>query len=674
MSGLAALLHRDGRPVDLGLVRAMLEAVPYRGPDGMGVWRDGPLGLGHAKLAVTPEDALDHQPLVSPRTGCVLICDARLDNRADVLARLPESLAPGASDAELILRCYETWQLGALPRLLGDFAFVLWDPRKERLLCARDTSGQRSLFYRIDQRTFAAASEIHQLLQDPEVAVAPNEERIRDFLVPLNMFQNEKQVGATFFKGIQALPAGHALTVEPQGTRVWQYWELAPPPELRYRADEDYAQHFRALFFEIVRPRLRTAGPLGALLSGGLDSTSVVSAAHELYRSDGQGDRGFTSFSVLFEGMECDEREFIQDVQDKYGFTARTIPCGDFGGRVELVPQGFQESPNMGLRQGRDALFGAASRAGVRALLTGDIADACIGGSPLVFDSLLRHGHLRALRAQLQAYRQVSDERWRTIVALYCLVPLLPRSIQRWVRSMRLRRAFQRLRPRLLPSWMTDAARADLSQRHLELSLQTERDVRFASPARALSQVMLYPPAIARHPVPWPVELWQPFADRRLHEFLLAIPPEQLFAPHPDTDEFYAGSKRLLRSAMRGILPESVRTRTAKTYFGDTIEHEIVRQWPSFEAVFGPTAPRSEIAEFGLVDRDQFWSRLEAARSGTTGNDAVYLLQLAGLETWLRTLRLPRPQLVTVPTPANLPGRNTWSDQVLVAPILSGVL
>src|SRR5207248_2685690 len=121
---------------------------------------------------------------VSPRTGCALIADARLDNRDVLLARLPDRPSPRASDAELILCAYEAWGLDAPARLLGDFAFVIWDPRRKRLLCARDSSGQRTLYYRIDRRTFAAASELHQLLQDPSVPVAPDEERIRDFLVP----------------------------------------------------------------------------------------------------------------------------------------------------------------------------------------------------------------------------------------------------------------------------------------------------------------------------------------------------------------------------------------------------------------------------------------------------------------------------------------------------------
>src|SRR6476620_11484976 len=150
MSGLAALYRRDGRPVDRAAVRAMLEAIPYRGPDGMWVRLFGEVGLGYGKLGITPEEQDEQQPLVSPRTGCAIIADVRLDNRDDLLARLPDRVTTTVSDAELILRAYETWGADAALRLLGDFAFVVWDPRQQRLVCARDVRGQRGLFYRID--------------------------------------------------------------------------------------------------------------------------------------------------------------------------------------------------------------------------------------------------------------------------------------------------------------------------------------------------------------------------------------------------------------------------------------------------------------------------------------------------------------------------------------------
>jgi asparagine synthase (glutamine-hydrolysing) len=654
MSGLAALLHRDGRPAALDAVGAMLDAAPYRGPDGLCVLPLGRVALGHARMAVTPEDERERQPLVSRRTGCAIVADVRLDNRDELLGRLPDRLDPGAGDAELILRAYEAWGLDAFPHLMGDFAVVIWDPRDRRLVCARDTSGQRTLFYRADRHSFAAASEIHQLLQDPTVPVEPNEERIRDFLVPLNMTRNEKDRAETFFRGVFAVPAGHLLTVDEAGLRVRRYWELTPPAELRYRSADEYAEHYRSLLAEVVRARLRSAGPMGALLSGGLDSSSIVCTAQGEYRAGRAADRGFISYSLVFGGLDCDERGLVEDVRAAYGFEARYLHAERLGGRLDLEPRGFRESPNVGVLAQRDAVCAAAVEDGVRTLLSGDLADACVGGSPLVFDSLLRAGRLPELLRRLRAYRRTSNTRLRRILAWDCLAPLLPLALQRRVMAAHIRGRVDRYGSELLPAWMPEALREDLAERHLALCLEIEGQRRFSSPARHWEYGMLYPPEIARHPTPWPVEIWRPFADRRLHEFLLAVPPEQKYSPHPETDDYYAASKALVRRAMRGIVPESIRTRTSKTYFDAVFEEETERAWPAFEAAFGPDA-RPEIARYGLVDRQAFWARLEHMRGDLHGPDSVYILQVVALESWLRTFRLERSRRVAVSAPR--PGR-----------------
>jgi asparagine synthase (glutamine-hydrolysing) len=647
MSGLAAVFHRDGRPATEAAIGSMLAAAPYRGPEGLSARCFDAVALGCARMVVTPEDAGAEQPLVSPRTGCAIIADIRLDNREELLRQLPDHPSPAISDAEIVLRAYEVWGSATWSRLLGDFAFVLWDPRHQRLICGRDTSGQRMLFYRVDQRTFAAASEIQQLLQDSAVPVTPNEERLRDYLVQIKLQGNERDHQDTFFAGISALPAGHMLTVDHDNIGLRRYWELAPPAELRYRSEDEYAEHFLALFAEVVRSRLRTAHPVGALLSGGLDSSSIVCLAQELYRTGRAEQRGFVTFSRVYAGLECDERGFIDDVRTKYGLDARTVPFAQSLGLLQLSPAGFLEAPNVGVGDRNGALLQAVSEAGVRVLLTGEIADACIGGSRLVFDSLLRHGKLRALGAHFAAYHRLSDASLRRTIALTCALPLLPMGWQKQINARYIRQAFSRNRDALLPSWLQPRLQEDLCGRTLRYALALAGDQRFASPAREAEYRLLYPPEVARFPAPWPLAIVRPFADRRLHEFLLAIPPEQKFAPHPETDDFYAGSKRILRQAMCGILPESIRTRTTKTVFSEQFTGELRSQWAAYEAAFGPAAI-PEIAARGYVEQGAFWTRLERLRAGAGGADLLYVMNAVTLESWLRALRLPRPALVTV--------------------------
>ena len=650
MSGVVATLHRDGRPASGAALWDMLAAAPYRGPDGSAVGLFGVAGLGHAKMAVTAEEERERQPLVSPRTGCAIVADARLDNRGELLGRLPDRVPADASDAELILRSYEGWGTGAPERLLGDFAFVVWDPRERRLVCARDTGGQRALFYRDDARSFAAASEIQQLLRDPSVPVAPDEGRVRDFLVPSNVFASEKQQAATFYAGVRSVEAGHVLVADDGGVRTRRYWDMGSVREVRYRREGEYAERYLELFTEAVRCRLRSSRPVGAMLSGGLDSTSIVGVAQGLYRSGRAADRGFASFSFVFDGLECDERALIEDVRGMYGFDAQYISAGSYAGRLQLHPLGFQESPNVGVREASDALYARASNAGVRVMLSGEIADSIVYGSHLVFDSLFRKYQFAEFGRRLKAYRRVSDDSMRTIIGLYCLAPLLPLRLQKFVLSEYLTRTIKRSRRRLLPPWLTEHLREDLIERQLSMSTSTQRQRRFSSPARQQEYSLVYPPEVARYPAPWSMERRRPFADRRLHEYLLAIPPEQKFKPHPETDEFYAGSKRLVREAMRGILPESVRDRRSKTIFSGVIDNEIERNWPAYEQAFGPHG-KSEVVARGYVDKDRFWSRLQALRDGKQGGDVIYAMQVVGLETWLRSFHLPREQLITIAPP-----------------------
>jgi asparagine synthase (glutamine-hydrolysing) len=669
MSGLAALLHRDGRPADPAALWAMLAAIPYRGPDGANVHIQGHVGLGHALNMVTPEDHGVLQPLVSRRTGCVIISDARLDNRAQIAVRLPDRSARRLSDAELILRGYERWGDDVVTRLIGDFAIVIWDPRRERLLCARDPRGQRALFYRSHRQSVAVASEIHQLFQDQAAPIEPDEERIRAYLLPINIHRNEQDDARTFFEGVSAVPAGYLLTVDRDALSVRRYRRLTPPTELRYRRDDEYVEHFLALLCQAVGDRLRSAGPIGVLLSGGLDSSSITCIAQELGLQGKAGDLRLVTYSLIFDELDCDEAELIRTVQEKYDLESRFIRAlrGQAGFAPE--PSGFLESPNLGARATRDAVFEVAERDGVRVMLSGAIADACVYGSRIVFDSLLRQGKLRAFWRHLRAFRRVSAEPLGTTIAAGCLGPLLPLAVQRHFMAAYMSRLLLRHGRRVVPSWIREPYGSDLVKRNLEQCVRLERERLFSSPARHEEWLLLEPPEVVRHPSPWIVELWHPFADPRLQEFLLAVPPDQKFDPHPETDEFYAGSKWLLRRALRGILPDRIRTRKTKTTFSGWIGEELERQWPTYRRLFESPGV-SQVAARGYVDQALFLSRLDELRRGVPRSDQVWLMKVLGLEIWLRSLTLPRDRLTSVPrSDSNVAGRVT-RDRHVPAPQL----
>ena len=652
MSGIAALLSRDGRPAQRDDVLAMLQAIPYRGPDGMQVRAWPQVVLGHARLAVTPEEEAEQQPLVSVRTGCAVVADARLDNRDELLARFSDC-PPTASDAALILRAYEAWGVDAAAQLLGDFAFVIWDPNARRLTCARDGAGQRSLYYRRDRRAFAVASEIHQLLQDPAVPLAPDEHRIHEALVPLNLSRNEKDRPDTYYAGIRSVMAGEVLTIDDHAQRSWHFWQLTPGPELRYRQSADYAEQFRELLLRAVQVRLRTTRPLAVMLSGGLDSASIACAAQELYRRGRAVDAGFASVSIVYDGLECDERSYIEAVQQRYGFTAHYVtpdlsietPAGELGG--------FRERPNIAT-SGLDTALREASRLGMRALLTGEISDACTRGTPLILDSLIKAGKVGDFWRSLNLYRAISRDPWLKIAALYITGPLLHLPVHRALALAYARRTHARLGTSIVPAWMPEPLRTVLAERDHALTMAEERHRQTSSEARHWDMIGLTPPEAMSHPTGWPLQFARPFSDRRLQEFLVAVPPPEKFRPHPTVTNTYAGSKQLLRRGLDGLLPASIQTRTEPTHFTAAVVDRFRQQWPAIQAGFGPGS-RSRIAERGYVDPARFWERLQRLRDTGRGLDLLHVDYCLGLESWLRSLEQPRKEAVSVKTPWTAP-------------------
>ncbi|HEX5165641.1 MAG TPA: asparagine synthase-related protein [Thermomicrobiales bacterium] len=646
MSGIAAIFNRDGRPVQQDSLWQMLGPVLQRGLDGCRVATDGPTGFGYAKLTLTPDERDERQPLVGPRTGCMIAADVRLDNRSELLALLGPGIAPGVSDATLILAGYERWGAGVFGRLLGDFAVVIWDPRSRRVLAARDPGALRPLYYHSRPDRILLASDIAQIVVDPSVPIAPNEQRIIESLLPASIYKNETDHAETWLAGIQAVPAGHYLVVNTDALSIQRHWELQVRP-IRYRTQAEYAEHFRSLMSDAVATRLRSVSPVGVMLSGGLDSATIACLAQEQYRQGRLPDTGFVAFHIGFDGLVCDEREYIADIQAKYGFDVRHVSPGQFGGRLQLAPASLQTTPNLGVQASRQALFEQIVAANARVVLTGDVADACVIGSAFVFDSLLRQGRFREFARRFSAYHRASTDSRARILVLNCLAPLGPMALQKAIMQRYLQRNYERGRARLIPLYIEHGLRETLTDRQIAIALEAEQSRRFASPARETEYRTLYPPQAATPNGGMPIQFARPFADTRLHAFLLGIPPEEKYSPHPTVPGWYASSKQIIRRSMVGILPDSVRTRTDKTIFEGVVTNEFQQQWPDYVDAFGP-ASRSELAKRGLIDQAEFFKRLGEYRDGQFGGDFSYMTHLVGLETWLRSLALPRSTLTAL--------------------------
>ena len=315
MSGITGIYHRDGYPVDPELLRRMTELIAHRGPDGTGYWVDGPVGMSHQMCHTTPESLHELQPLVDAAGNRCLTFDGRIDNREDLKCALEQSgvALRTDTDAELVLQAYACWGEQCLKWLIGDFAFVIWDGPGRKLFCARDIQGIKPFYYYLDKHLFLWGSEIRQIFAVPVVVKQPNLGMVGEYLI-----DQVTSLEETLYTDIMRLPPAHYLMITAERIRKVRYWDIDPAREIRYSTDQEYAEHFLEVFQEAVRCRLRCQTKVGACLSGGLDSSSIVGMVQSLYRKGIVTDPGFETFSLVFPGLTCDESSYIQDVVDKW--------------------------------------------------------------------------------------------------------------------------------------------------------------------------------------------------------------------------------------------------------------------------------------------------------------------------------------------------------------------
>lgn len=556
MSGIAGIYHRAGQPVAAEQLHKMTDAAAHRGMDDAGYWISGAVGLGHRMFHTTPESLNERQPLTDESGQLCLTFDGRVDNREDLRRELE---AEGFwlrtdTDAEIVLRAYQCWDEKCALKLIGDFALAIWDGRQQRLYCARDFFGIRPLNYFLNDRTFLFASELHQLFEHKSVPQRPNEGMIGEMLCG-DLWNTEE----TLWQGILRLPPAHFLIVSSDGVRKERYWQIDPSRQIQYRRDEEYADHCRELIAEAVRCRLRSHGPVAADLSGGLDSSSVVSMAQHLIQNSKASVSGFKTFSWIFPGQPCDESRFIEDVIHRWQLDAHTMtPCVQDVRLYEERVRRYRDFPGYPNSTAGNRYQQVMRSMGFRVVLTGEGGDEWFGGVSDPIAELLKQG--KWLRAMRQAFpvepnmglRAFASGTMRTLAR-----SSLPKA---WLRAYRKRRSRrQELPAQIHPQF---GERISLRQRirQDEESLFFERDSQSCMYGSLVMPWNFHALEIAeRDALAAGMEWRHPLEDRRIVEFGFAIPNDQLIRD--------GLNKFILRQALRGDLPESVRRRTDKAEF-----------------------------------------------------------------------------------------------------------
>jgi asparagine synthase (glutamine-hydrolysing) len=309
MCGIAGKLYADpARRVTPALVDAMTDALAHRGPDARGTHVVGPVGLGHRRLSIIDLSPDANQPMLGP-SGAAITFNGEIYNFAE-LRRFLEGQGrrfATRSDTEVLLALYEHEGERCLERLVGMFAFAIWDPGRQTLFCARDRLGKKPFYYRADGNGFAFASELAGLLADPEVPRVLDPGALHHYLT-----LHYAPSPSTAFAGVSKLPAAHALTWRAGALRVWRYWQPHFEPKHDRGADE-LGEELWALIREATRLRMISDVPLGAFLSGGTDSSAIVAAMSAL------GGGRIKTFSIGFRESEFNELGWAREVAQRYG-------------------------------------------------------------------------------------------------------------------------------------------------------------------------------------------------------------------------------------------------------------------------------------------------------------------------------------------------------------------
>jgi len=297
-------------------LQKMNDIQAHRGPDGEGLYCEGNVGLAHRRLTIIDVSAAASQPMYSKDGRYVLVFNGEIYNYQELRAELEQlgHVFVSTSDTEVILIGYEVWGKEVVNRLLGMFAFAIYDTKSKELFIARDRLGIKPVYY-IDEPTFAFASEIKALMSIEGVSHKIHAETLAKFL-KFRVHDSDEQ---TFFAGVKRLLPGHYMVYKNGKKQITRYWKLSWNESFSStKSDDEYAQEFADLFRKVIKRHLISDVPLGFNLSGGLDSSGVVGVASKLIR-EGQSDvhtkGNMYTFSALFPNQSIDESHYINEVE-----------------------------------------------------------------------------------------------------------------------------------------------------------------------------------------------------------------------------------------------------------------------------------------------------------------------------------------------------------------------
>ncbi|MHB8527256.1 MAG: asparagine synthetase B family protein [Candidatus Acidiferrales bacterium] len=601
----------DSVPADQSYLEKASQLLAPYGPDGGGCYSGPGVDIIYRAFHTTQESRRETQPHAAP-SGAVITWDGRLDNREELARQLNRGLSAESTDVAIVAAAFERWSTDCFAKLIGDWALSIWNPGDRALILAKDFVGTRHLYYapEKDQVTWSSTLDPLVLLAGKQFAL--EEEYIAGWLAHF------PAPHLTPYVGIHSVSPASFVRLSGGKQTVRQYWDFDPVKRIRYRTDAEYEEHFRTVFAESVRRRLRSDAPVLAELSGGMDSSSIVCMADRVI-AQGHAETPRLDTVSYYDDSEpnWNERPYFTKVEEQRGRAGCHIEVGSENafrfqfqsGRFAATP-GALVSDNEASRQ-----FAACMLSGKnRVVLSGIGGDEVTGGVPTPIPELadlFARAHFRALTHQLKVWALDKRKPWFHLlfeVARGFFSPTLvgvPKSLQPapWIEPNFVRR--YRTAMHGYPAKFKLFGSAP-SFHH---GLHTLQALRRQLECCTLSSSPL-------------CEKYFPYLDRDLLEFLFVIPRGQLVRP---------GQRRsLMRRALTQVVPDEILNRKRKAFVVRAPRTAISVEWTEInQYMVGPVC--------GIVDARRF---LEATIKARQGGDVPinHLMRTLVVAIWLRSV------------------------------------
>jgi asparagine synthase (glutamine-hydrolysing) len=386
MCGINGVLHlQSQKKVDSRILTKMRDSLEHRGPDDAGLFIENNIGFGHRRLSILDVSTAGHQPFLSDNGRYVMVYNGEIYNFKDFYPELKSSgfNIKTSSDTEVLIKLYELYGLKMLSRLNGMFAFAIWDKLEKKLVVVRDRMGVKPLYYSFYNETFYFASE-QKALFTAGVPLKIAQDGIEEYI--FNRFVAGEN---TLFQNVNKVLPGHSMTIHEGGKiTVKKWWDLKKEIQNQHKI-KNPIEWFRETFDDSVRLRMVSDVPVGVLLSGGLDSSSVLaSLSHQNYKN-------IQTFNIGFKQQEHNESHLAKMMAEKFGYDFHTMQLEDMDLYDNLIQSTYlQDEPIMHLSEPHLLAISKIAKPLVKVLISGEGADELMGGyvryKTLQFPALLK--------------------------------------------------------------------------------------------------------------------------------------------------------------------------------------------------------------------------------------------------------------------------------------------